>query len=338
MTRIGVIGLGNMGLRHLEAIEKAGFVLAAVCDLNQERVDEAISQPDRGGVSGYNVPGDLIEQGGCDAIAIATTADHHESLCLQAIEAGVKRILCEKPLATSLAGCKRMIRSAEDSGSLLAVNHNRRFSDRFLKVKEFLDRPEFGGLTSMTVTGGNFGLAMNGLHYIEAFHQLAGEKIEQVFCRFTPTQVPNPRGDQFTDPGGFLHGTTRSGVRLTIEASSDQGHGLQVVYGGRLGQLTLDEGAGWMRWNLRSEAARELPTTRYYGPAEIGEEDLEPASVVGPTSQVLESLIEGSGFPTAAEAQTAIRVLVAAYQSAESGQLVPAREENLDLDRCFPWA
>ena len=338
MPRIGVIGLGQMGLRHLEAIESIGFDLVAVCDLNQQRVDEALSSPGREEVLGHTDPGHLLEEGDCDAIVIATTANHHESLCLQALDAGVERILCEKPLATSLAGCDRMIQAAKETGSLLAVNHNRRFSDRFLKVREFLSRHDFGRLTSMTVSGGNFGLAMNGLHYIEAFHQLAGEPIEDVFCQFTSTQVPNPRGDQFVDPGGFLHGTTPSGVRLTLEAGADQGHGLQVTYGGHLGQLTVDEGAGWMRWNLRSEATRELPTTRYYGPAEIGEEVLEPASVVDPTGQVLKCLVQGHGFPTAEEATAAIRVLVAGYQSAGGGTLVGTSSTRLNFDHAFPWA
>ena len=328
-----------MGQRHIESLKQLEVTLVGIFDSREGAVKEVLGAFDLGAEIGFTDSVSFFERSEMDAVVIATTADSHFDLVNTAIGRGVKKILCEKPLSTSVSQCDVLVERCGASGVQLAINHNRRFSDRFLKVQEFLDRPSFGGLRSVTVVCGNLGLAMNGLHYIEMFHQLSGERIEQVFCQLTAKQTANPRGDQFSDPGGFLHGRTKSGVRFTIEAGADQGHGLQVVYGGRFGQLTVDEGEGWMRWNLRKEENRDMPSTRYYSSADVGESDLEPASVVEPTSEVMKALLEGGNYPTAEDARAAIEVLAAGYFSAENGmRMVSVNDPAIDRERIFKWA
>ena len=72
---------------------------------------------------------------------------------------------------------------------------------------------EFGGLRSMVVTASNFGLAMNGCHYFEAFRYLTNEEVAEISCWFDPNNVPNPRGPQYVDRSGQLRGITACRVR-----------------------------------------------------------------------------------------------------------------------------
>ena len=59
---------------------------------------------------------------------------------------------------------------------VLAVNHQMRFMEQYLTPKAIIEGDAFGGLTSVTVVGGNFGLSMNALHYFEMFRFMTGER------------------------------------------------------------------------------------------------------------------------------------------------------------------
>lgn len=85
-----------------------------------------------------------------------------------------------------------MIAACRAVGAKLAVNHQMRFMEQYTNIKGLIDAAEFGGLRSMVVTAGNFGLAMNGSHYFEAFRYLTGESIAQISAWFDPSNVPNP--------------------------------------------------------------------------------------------------------------------------------------------------
>ena len=82
----------------------------------------------------------------------------------------------------------------------------------------------------MHVSAGNFGMAMNSIHYFEAFRFLADEAPLSVSAWFDDELLSNPRGPQFQDVSGCVRVTTSSGHRLYIDASADQGHGMQVTY------------------------------------------------------------------------------------------------------------
>jgi hypothetical protein len=209
-----------------------------------------------------------------EVLIIATTAPVHAKLTCLAAENGVKAILCEKPMATSLADAQRMIDTCAKSGTNLAINHQMRFMDQYTLPKAMLDSEQFGGVTSIHVSAGNFGLAMNGSHYFEMFRYIAGEPAAEVQAWFSADKVPNPRGPQFEDRAGSVRLVTASGVRFTLDASSDQGHGVRVSYTARHGQIFVDELGGKMNWTVRQAEHREMPTTRYGMPWEEGARDI----------------------------------------------------------------
>src|SRR6202011_1760635 len=125
-----------------------------------------------------------------------------------------------------------------------AINHQMRFMEQYTRSKAIVHSEAFGRLGSVTVVAGNFGLAMNGIHYFEMFRFITDEPTIAVSARFSSETVPNPRGPQFVDRAGTIRLETPSGARFYMDASADQGHGMQVVYAGRHGRLTVDELAG----------------------------------------------------------------------------------------------
>jgi predicted dehydrogenase len=336
---VALIGAGRMGRRHLHAVRKLNLPICGVVDqsataLKEVQVEQGLSENQL-----YLNQEQLYISGIPECVIIATTADSHCDLVCHAAERGVKYILVEKPLAVSLEECQKMIDTCRRYGAKLAVNHQMRFMEQYTKPKELLSSPAYGGLKSMTVIAGNFGVAMNGTHYFEAFRFMADEEPIEVSAWFSSDVVPNPRGPQFEDRAGSIRVQTKSGKRLYLEIGSDQGHGLQVIYAARTGIVTINEFSGEMTSSVRKSEYTDLPTTRYGMPAENSREFIAAAEVIDSTAQVLNALLcDDPNNVIAEHGMMATRVLVAAYVSAENGGQPVRIDSHLDYKRIFPWA
>ncbi len=339
MIGFAVVGAGRMGRRHIHAARKLGLTLTGVVDHAQTSLLEAKTEHYLSDSLLFLNTEDLFTAGIPECLIISTTADSHCSLACMAAERGVKYILVEKPLAVSLDECKKMIATCQKYGAKLAVNHQMRFLEQYSMPKALLNGEAYGGFKSMTVVAGNFGVSMNGTHYFEAFRFMADEDPIEVTAWFSPEAVPNPRGVQFEDRAGSIRVVTAGGKRLYLEISADQGHGLQVTYAGRNGTISINELTGEMHTSVRELEYRDLPTTRYGMPAVTAHEKIAPVEVVDSTAEVLRALL--SNHPdnvTPEQGMTAVKVLVAAYSSAENGNIPIRLDTALDDSRLFPWA
>jgi predicted dehydrogenase len=336
--KVCVIGVGRMGRRHITAARNAGFSLAGVFDQSPDALATTLTECNVGSALAFSDAGKMLVAASPDAVVISTTAPSHCEFVCASAAAGVRYILCEKPMASSLEECDRMIAACRAAGAKLAVNHQMRFMEQYTDIKALIDSPEFGGLRSMVVTASNFGLAMNGSHYFEAFLYLAGEAVAEISCWFDPNNVPNPRGPQYVDRSGQLRGVSASGVRLMMELGADLGHGIEVVYGCRNGQLLVDELAGFVRTIHRKEEYRDLPTTRYGMPANEFTRRIAQAEVTKPTEDLWRAMLADGSYPDGESGRHAVAVLVAANLSGESNGRSVALDNSLPLERKFMWA
>ncbi len=327
-----------MGRRHLQVAKNLGFGIAGIYDPLPESVDLALKEHGLPASVVFDSPQRMLESVRPDALVVASTAPSHCEYVCMAAAAEVRHVLCEKPMAVSVVECDRMIVACAASGTSLAVNHQMQFMEQYTLVKELASSPAFGGLRSVTVAASNFGLAMNGAHYFEMFRYLTGEEIETVSFWADVEKVPNPRGAQYEDRSGQLRAVTPSGVRLYMEIGGDQGHGIQVVYGCRYGQIFVDELSGFVRHIHRKAEFTNLPTTRYGMPAEEVTRQIAPADVIAPTEAVWQAMIVGGDYPGGGCGRHAVHALVAANISGErEGQ--PVRLDGGEAaDRVFPWA
>lgn len=337
--RAVIIGAGRMGRRHVQAVRGVGLELSAMADTSREalaqvRIDCGLSDEIL-----YEDADRMLREVRPDCVVIATTAPSHCEYTRLAVGAGARFILCEKPMAISLAQCDDMIKLCRDHAVALAINHQMRFMEQYTRPKQLLDSEALGGLRSISVVAGNFGMAMNGTHYFEMFRYMTGAPTVEVRAWFSAEKVPNPRGPQFEDCAGVVRAVTAEGKRFYMDASFDQGHGMQVIYAARNGVIWVDELAGRMRMVVRKAEHRGLPTTRYGMPWEEESIVIAPADAIKPSEAVLRALIAGKDFPSGEEGRLALAVLVAAHASHEHGG-APARldDDSLPVDRAFAWA
>lgn len=336
--KFAIVGLGRMGRRHIHVAKSLGFEVVGVYDLFQGAIDETLKEfPELAGKV-FSSAEQLLESTRADLVAVSTTAPSHcEYVCLAAAH-GARYILCEKPMAISLAQVDVMTAACEKAGAMLAVNHQMQFMEQYTRIKEMIESGGYGALRSITVHASNFGLAMNAVHYFEMFRYVTGELLEEVQCWIDDEKVPNPRGAQYADYSGQLRGVSASGIRFNLEAGGDLGHGIQVIYGCRNGQIIVDELAGAVRAIRRETEYADLPTTRYGMPAMVEQFNIAPADVISPTAEVWRAMIAGSDYPDAAKGRHAMAVLVAAYFSGENGASVVRVDESLPRDIEFKWA
>jgi predicted dehydrogenase len=188
------------------------------------------------------------------------------------------------------------------------------------------------------VVAGNFGFSMNGTHYFEAFRFLADEVPVEITAWFSAGTVPNPRGPQFQDHAGSIRAITASGKRLYMEIGADQGHGVRAIYACRNGMITINELTGEWVSTVREEQYRDLPTTRYGMPSVNAQRIIQPADVVLSSAAVLDALVHEMNCVSGEDGRRVVELLVAAYRSAEHGNVPMRLDGNLDRNRVFPWA
>lgn len=336
--KCAIIGLGRMGRRHIHVVHSLGFEVVGVYDLFQGSIDETLKEfPALEGMVFVSADA-LLEHSGAQLLIVATTAPSHAEFVCKAAASGFRYILCEKPLAVSLAEAEAMVVACDRYGVHLAVNHQMQFMEQYTKIRDMISSGEFGPLRSITVHASNFGLAMNAVHYFEMFRYVTGETLASVQCWIDKEKVPNPRGPQYSDYSGQLRGLSASGVRFNLEAGGDLGHGIQVIYGCRNGQIIVDELAGSVRAIHRKSEFADLPTTRYGMPVDVESFSIAPADVLEPTACVLRAMLAGEAFPDGEIGRHALAVLVAAYVSGEAGAVLTPVDDSLPKHKTFSWA
>jgi myo-inositol 2-dehydrogenase/D-chiro-inositol 1-dehydrogenase len=87
----------------------------------------------------------LLARRDIDAVDIVVPNDLHEEIGVAALEAG-KDVLLEKPLATTLAACDRLIETAQRTGRVLSVGHELRLSEQWGAIKQLIDGGDLGDL------------------------------------------------------------------------------------------------------------------------------------------------------------------------------------------------
>ena len=140
----GLIGYGLWGRHHARAIAQApGATLAAIACRTPQTADAARNDwPDVVVELDYRA---LLARQDLDAVDIVVPNDLHEEIGVAALEAG-KDVLLEKPLASTLAACDRLIDAARRTGRVLSVGHELRLSQQWSAIKQLIDAGDLGDL------------------------------------------------------------------------------------------------------------------------------------------------------------------------------------------------
>ncbi len=188
--KIGMIGTGSIAHEHIQAYQKMDNVeLVAFCDINPSQLNH---MAERYGISEtYSSKEALLANADIDAVSVCTWNAAHAECAIAALNAG-KHVLCEKPMATSVADALAMEAAAKENGKLLMIGFVRRFGNDAQIVTDFRDNDFFGDIYYGKATylrrngnpGGWFGdksrsgggpLIDLGVHVIDLLNYLMGQ-------------------------------------------------------------------------------------------------------------------------------------------------------------------
>lgn len=126
MVHIGIIGTGSMANSHADAYSKMkGVRLVACCDVDLERgraFAEKWSIP-----AVYSDYEAMLKAVHLDGVSIVTPDPSHAAISIACLSARVP-VLCEKPMASTLADARRMLEASRKSNIVQMVNYSKRNS------------------------------------------------------------------------------------------------------------------------------------------------------------------------------------------------------------------
>ena len=146
-VRIGLIGAGSVGTRHIQAIEEVSDItLAAIADPCYAAGQTGMAQ----NIPIYPDGGVLLAKGGIDAVIIATPTERHHQDIMMALEAR-HTVLVEKPITATLTEADEVTRFAEQQGCYVLVGHQRRYYPCAAIARDLIAHGRIGKL--MAVAG-----------------------------------------------------------------------------------------------------------------------------------------------------------------------------------------
>lgn len=181
-----------------------------------------------------------------DIVSIASPTPFHAQIAQDAIDAGVRIIFLEKPVASDLVSADRLKQAALTHGVAISVNHTRRGDQLYRRARTLIENGVIGTPHSM-IAQFSGGLMWNGTHAFDMLNYLNGD----VPARFIQGHLDDPAG---MDPGGsayilyengvraFVNGTTGNPVLFRIEAMGSEGRIVIGNYDLELWRKRTDQG------------------------------------------------------------------------------------------------
>ncbi|MBE6791623.1 MAG: Gfo/Idh/MocA family oxidoreductase [Ruminococcaceae bacterium] len=145
-VRIGVIGIGNMGMSHIQNYIEGKMPeteFTCVADIDEKKFEKAKEKLPE--VVCFNSATELINSGLCDAVIIATPHYDHPPIGIEALKAGI-HVMSEKPAGVYTKQVNEIIEVAKESKATYAIMFNQRTNCIYRKVKEILESGEYGEL------------------------------------------------------------------------------------------------------------------------------------------------------------------------------------------------
>lgn len=339
--RAGVVGVGGIAREHVKGYRAAGVDVVAICDIDPVVLEDR--------AEAWDIPTTYLDyermlaESELDVVSISTPVSTHHPITLAAAKAGV-HVLCEKPISLDLEKASEMIEACDRAGVTLMIGHQLRSAGAVAKAKQLIadgaigdvtfvrlrQAHDWGGLDAVRPSfatresGGGGTLLDNGCHLMDLARHLVGD-VENVYTRMATLRWPIELEDTSLVSVRF-----KSGAIGSIENSWTATGWEEAfwVYGTR----------GSLEWTNRHQepvlvhAFRESPATTW------GETDVARVAFAGEAPHVrhVRAFVEAVRGErdiacTGEDGLEAVRMVLAAYDSAHAGREVALSDASVTL-------
>lgn len=219
-----LIGAGQLGSRHLQALALCTepcniFVVDPIresLNISKSRFEE-IAGFEKHNILYQTVINNLVEDH-FDIAIVATNSNVRSKVIRELLQSKkVTNFILEKVLFQSVREFEEIGVLLEKSSSMAFVNCPRRMFDFYEELKSSIDmeRP-----IQMEVIGNKWGLACNGIHFIDLFNYLSGDNITSWRNNLQDKYIDSKRSG-YVEFVGNLNGSTERGNSLSLTCYND---------------------------------------------------------------------------------------------------------------------
>lgn len=339
--RTAVVGCGFQGRLHVRGLSaNPDAEVVAVCDRDEVRARRLAE--DFGVADACADHRELLERHEPSLVTVCTMPDSHREIVVDALAAG-SDVLCEKPMAHTLADARAMAAAARDSGRRLAVGFNLRFTQAALALRAAIDDGTLGtpvcargsmletqvpwwGPHQVEAISGGGAIAATAVHMIDLLIWLAGNPRPLTATASMARLYPGKRGERVPQAAqgrpydvedlAFGHVRFDSGFWLTVEGAwtwDAPGSECRFDFVGDLAQASA---APLRIWRERDGELIDITGTTVW--------DLDDEGSVATELDEMVAAVR-AGRPALASAQQALEVQAvvdALYRSAAAGHEV----------------
>lgn len=341
------IGIGVLSFAHghvqaycsrIKGFEDARLV--AAWDDNEERGRESA---ERHGMAFASSIDGVLGRDDVEAVIVASETNRHADLIEAACAAG-KHILCQKPMATTLADCDRIIAAVEKSGVHFQMAFQMRCDPLNQKIKAWLDEGAVGRIGALrrrhcinflfnpTIATGpsawhidpiaNVGMFFDdAVHAADLMYWLMGRPVSVMaeIDNVLTSVAPDDTGIAvYRWPGGAMGALFNASVTLAGENTSEiYGDEGVIIQNYDDGVSTPHAPPGVAALKLFRKSTGKWETFDYPVPASHGE---RIAAVPRPWLDTL--LSDAPPTVTARDGRVSVEMCLAAYESAKEGRRV----------------
>ena len=217
--RILLVGCGNIGSRHLQALVKLPFKTdIEIVEPNENakklakiRLDEIPFKK-----SSFNIEwhSSLQKTKSCELVILATPSTNRVELIEELLKMGHNRLLIEKIVCQSDHDYKHLLSLIHSTNSKGWINTSRRYFTSYQNLKNQI---QSNSKLNFVVNAGNMGLGSNALHFVDLFTWITNSKNFTLNGDYLDDKLlDNKRGAEFKEFSGTITGKSSNGSTLSI--------------------------------------------------------------------------------------------------------------------------
>lgn len=246
--RAAVIGLTGIGMSRAAAAPDPVFgpqmphshvaacaaspriTVAAVCDLAPALLESfretwGTTFPEARTYTDYH---DMLAKEEIDLLSVVTSDHRHAQMVVDGVEAGVKGIFCEKPIATTMADADRMIAACRSRGVPILIDHTTRWLPQYAQARSLIRSGAIGQVRRVMVTGvgPRAMLFRNTTHVTDMLCYLVESdpawltaELDDGYADYPSRYAGDGGKDPKTDPGCSAYIHFQNGVRAFVNCS-----------------------------------------------------------------------------------------------------------------------
>lgn len=154
MINVAIVGTGSIAAAHVRAYQAFAdrCRIVALCDTAPGKAEAFGREHGLVGATAHTSHAELLERGGVgvDVVSVCTPPSTHEPVSVDLLRAGIN-VLCEKPMAPSLAACDAILAAEAEGGAMFSSVAQNRFRDDVVRLKATLDSGLAGPVSHVQV-------------------------------------------------------------------------------------------------------------------------------------------------------------------------------------------